>query len=61
MREVHVRVLGINGSPREGNSLFLLGEALQAAREETGKAETGVFLSGEKVFPLRGLLPVRRR
>jgi multimeric flavodoxin WrbA len=26
-------ILGINGSPRDGNSLFLLKEALQAARE----------------------------
>ena len=33
MREDHLIVLGINGSPREGNSLFLLKEALQASRE----------------------------
>ncbi len=33
MNEDHLTVLGINGSPREGNSLFLLQEALQAARE----------------------------
>ena len=33
MREDHLVVLGINGSPRDGNSLFLLKEALQASRE----------------------------
>jgi multimeric flavodoxin WrbA len=33
MKENLLMVLGINGSPREGNSLFLLQEALQAARE----------------------------
>ena len=33
MRKDFLTVLGINGSPREGNSLFLLQEALQAAEE----------------------------
>jgi multimeric flavodoxin WrbA len=33
MREDHLVVLGINGSPRDGNSLFLLKEALQASLE----------------------------
>ena len=32
MREDHLVVLGINGSPRDGNSPFLLKEALQASR-----------------------------
>ena len=33
MKEDHLVILGINGSPRDGNSLFLLKEALQASRE----------------------------
>lgn len=33
MNSTNLEVLGINGSPREGNSQFLLREALQAARD----------------------------
>ncbi len=44
--ESRIRLLGISGSPRKGNSLFLLGQALDAAVKaypEHVKAETYVF------------------
>ncbi len=47
----HVRVLGINGSPRDGNSLFLLREALQAAREvQSGKIQIEEYSFRAKKF-----------
>ena len=51
MREDHLVVLGINGSPRDGNSLFLLKEALQASREVDPERDPsrGVFLSGKEI------------
>jgi len=56
MKEDHLMVLGINGSPREGNSLFLLQEALQAARDvDAGKVQVEEYsFRGKKFNPCVG-------
>ena len=56
MREDPLIVLGINGSPRDGNSLFLLKEALQAAREvERERIQTEEYsFRGKKFDPCVG-------
>lgn len=56
MKENLLVVLGINGSPREGNSLFLLQEALQAAREvDPGKVQVEEYsFRGKKFNPCVG-------
>ncbi len=53
MSEEALGVLGICGSPRAGNSLFLLGEALAAAETVPGIAEGSKSLSvrGKKLAP----------
>jgi multimeric flavodoxin WrbA len=49
--EPRVRLLGISGSPRKGNSLFLLGQALDAAVEAyPDRAETETYSFGQTPF-----------
>jgi len=51
-----LKLLGISGSPRRGNSLFLLERALKAAREDSGiDIETEAYsLVGKKFEPCKG-------
>jgi multimeric flavodoxin WrbA len=51
-----LKILGISGSPRRGNSLFLLEEALKAAEEAApGRVETETYtLMGKKFGPCLG-------
>lgn len=50
---MHIKVLGICGSPRNGNSAFLLREALSSAQECGGDEVTTEFYSlrGKKIAP----------
>jgi len=46
-----IRLLGIVGSPRKGNSLFLLDQALEAAEKAyPGSVETEKYLFGQNIF-----------
>jgi multimeric flavodoxin WrbA len=46
-----IRVLGVSGSPRRGNSAYLLDQALEAAREAgRGRAESRTFSFRAKKF-----------
>ena len=50
-QEPRVRLLGICGSPRKGNSLFLLEQAMDAAVEEhPERVETDTYLFGQTQF-----------
>lgn len=49
--ESKIRMLGIVGSPRKGNSLFLLGQAIEAAEKAyPGRVETESYLFGHTPF-----------
>lgn len=46
-----IRLLGISGSPRRGNSLFLLEHALDAAvKTYPGRVETEIYIFGQTPF-----------
>jgi multimeric flavodoxin WrbA len=50
-QESRIRLLGISGSPRKGNSLFLLEHALDAATKTyPGRVETETFIFGQTPF-----------
>jgi multimeric flavodoxin WrbA len=50
-QESRIRLLGISGSPRKGNSLFLLEHALDAATKAyPGRVETETYIFGQTPF-----------